>query len=151
MLNPQPVIPSKKEVALAEASMKVLASYIEYNKTPLTLQLVKEGRAKTQITLPPSALKLLLDILGQISEGNAIAVLPVHAELTTQEAADLLNISRPYLVQLLEKHKLPFRKVGSKRRLLIKDVLQYKADIDQARLKVLRELTEQAQKLNIGY
>lgn len=149
-MQKEPVVPSKKEAALAEESRKVLASYIKSTKVT-TIQLGEKGKVKGQITLPPSALKLLLDILAQMSEGNAVSLLSIHAELTTQEAADLLNVSRPYLVRLLEEHKIPCRKVGSKRRVLVKDVLQYKTNIDQARLKVLDELTEQAQKLNMGY
>ncbi len=149
-IQKEPIVPTKKEAALAEESRKVLASYIKSTKTP-TIQLGEKGKVKGEITLPASALKLLLDILAQMSEGNAVTLLSIHAEMTTQEAADLLNVSRPYLVRLLEDHKIPCRKVGSKRRILVKDILEYKANIDQERLKVLEELTEQAQKLNMGY
>lgn len=150
-LQKNAIMPSKKEAALAEESLKALTSCINSTSVPLTVQLIEENKRKHQIIIPPTALKLLLDILGQISEGNAVALMPVHAELTTQEAADLLNVSRPYLVQLLEEHKIPHRKVGSKRRVLMKDVLRYKENIEQERLKTLAELSEQAQKLNMGY
>ena len=101
--------------------------------------------------MPASALRLLVDILVQMAEGNAVSVIPIRAELTTQEAAELLNVSRPHMVNLVESGEIPYRKVGSHRRILAKDVLAYKAKIDEARLKNLAELSEQAQKLKMGY
>ena len=86
-----------------------------------------------------------------MAEGNAVSVIPIRAELTTQEAAELLNVSRPHLVSLVESNEIPYRKVGSHRRILAKDVLAYKAKIDEERLKTLAELSEQAQKLKMGY
>ena len=72
-------------------------------------------------------------------------------ELSTQEAADILNVSRPYLVNLLESGKIPFRKVGLRRRILAADVMTYKKHIDQERYQTLAELAAQAQELKMGY
>lgn len=146
----EPIIPTKQESALAEQSFKVLISYMESTKHPM-LELLKKGQRGKQITIPESALRLLIDILAQMAKGNAVTLIPVHAELTTQEAADILNVSRPYLVELLENGKIPFRKVGTRRRIYVKDLLQYKNHIDKERLKALEELSAQAQKLNMGY
>ena len=144
------VMPTEKEALLAEQSSRALASYIQSTRTP-TIQLLKKGKDPERVSLPPSAMRLLVDILTQMAEGNAISLIPIHAELTTQEAADLLNVSRPYIVTLLEESKIPHRKVGTKRRVLAKDVLHYKARIDKARLKALEELSGQAQELDMGY
>lgn len=144
------VMPTEKEVLLAEQSSRVLASYIQSTRAP-AIQLLKKGKDPERVVLPPSAMRLLVDILTQMAEGNAISLIPIHAELTTQEAADLLNVSRPYIVTLLEEGKIPHRKVGTKRRVLAKDILHYKARIDKARLKALEELSEQAQELDMGY
>ena len=101
--------------------------------------------------LPGYAINLLLDILTETSKGNAITVMPIHAELSTQEAAEFLNVSRPHLVDMLEQGKIPFRKVGAHRRVMAKDVIDYKQHLDADRLKALDKLVAQAQELDMGY
>ena len=90
-------------------------------------------------------------MLTEIGQGNAVSIIPIHAELTTQEAADVLNVSRPFLVQLLEKGEMPFHKTGTHRRVRYQDVILYKARIDARRREVLDALAAQAQELGTGY
>jgi excisionase family DNA binding protein len=144
------IVPTKTDTALAEQTIKVLMPYMKSTKHPM-FELLTKGRQGKQITIPDSALRLLIGILNQMAKGNAITLIPVHAELTTQEAADMLNVSRPYLVELLEQGKIPYHKVGTRRRVFVNDVLHYKEKIDKARLKTLEKLAEQAQELDMGY
>lgn len=148
---PEPIMPSESEIELARASSRILSSInLQKGKTVKVL-LESDSHQKSSVILPFSAFKLLMTVLTQMAEGNAITLIPVHAELTTQEAANLLNVSRPYLVRLLEEKKIPFRKVGTRRRILFQDLMNYKAKIDAARRKTLDELSEEAQNLDMGY
>ena len=90
-------------------------------------------------------------MLTEMGKGNGIALIPVHAEVTTQQAADLLNVSRPFLIEQLEKGLIPFRKVGAHRRMFFRDVMTYKQRIDRNRLKALDELSALDQELRLGY
>lgn len=96
-------------------------------------------------------LRLVFSVLSEMARGNAVSLIPMHAELTTQEAADIVNVSRPYLVGLLEKGAIPFRKVGVQRRVQFRDVMDYKARSDADRHGALDALARQAQELRLGY
>jgi len=84
-----------------------------------------------------------------MASGNAVRLIPHHAELTTQEAAELLNVSRPYVVRLLDDGRMPFHKVGTHRRVLFKDVMAYKAEHGRARRAALKELSRLDQELGL--
>src|SRR6266851_5195745 len=139
--------PSKKDVELARVSGQRLAPLVRRGR-PLTLRVRDAGQEET-IELPAGAAKLLIAILEDMASGRAVTIVPQNAELTTQQAADFLNVSRPLLVQLLQQKKLPFRLVGTHRRVRFEDVLRFKENIDAERRKVLDQLAVEAQDLNM--
>jgi excisionase family DNA binding protein len=101
-----------------------------------------------EVDQPTSALRLLLDVLSRLAEGNAVNVTPTRAELTTQEAADILNVSRPHVVKSLESGALPFHKAGRHRRVRLADVMPFKAKRNDASANAMEELAEQARSSN---
>jgi len=141
--------PSVQEAAMARSSGQSLARLIRKNR-PLTLKVT--GADKEQpIELPPGAALLLMDILEAMAAGRGITLIPENAELTTVQAADVLNVSRPFLIKLLEEKALPCRKVGAHRRIRMEDVMAYKARIDADREAVLDQLVAEAQEQDMGY
>jgi excisionase family DNA binding protein len=103
------------------------------------------------LEIPAEAFKLLAYILTEMGQGNVVTLTPIHAELTTKQAADLLHVSRPFLCKLLDSNKIPHRKVGRHRRVKYVDLMAYKKATDNDRSQVLDELVKQAQELDMGY
>jgi excisionase family DNA binding protein len=143
------VTPSPRDTQLAAESSRRLVSLLR-RKAKLSLRAFA-GRKEETIEIPRSAFRLLSDILTEMAKGNAVTFIPVHAELTTQQAADYLNVSRPYLIDLLEKGIISFHKVGTHRRILFKDLVEYKTQIDKKRLQALEALSQVDQELGLGY
>jgi excisionase family DNA binding protein len=146
----EPVAPSEKDTALAKESSRQLAPLLGARKE-LTLQVLKDGHPSEPVLVPMAAVRLLVYILTEMAKGNAVTLIPIHAELSTQEAADLLNVSRPFVVKLLDEGKIPSRKVGTHRRVLFSDLAAYKKLSDQQRQKALESLAAEAQELTMGY
>lgn len=144
-------LPSAEEIALAKLSSRALSAHLRTREETQEIE-VRDAKGHAHaITVPVSALRLLIEVLTQIGEGNAVSIFPIHAELTTQAAADVLNVSRPFLVQLLEQNEIPFHRVGTHRRIRYQDLIDYKERLDRERVNALDELAEQAQRLKMGY
>ena len=142
------VVPTPEESKLArETFRKLTAHRSRAHKVDLLLS-TTAGRAE-HAAVPKRALDLLAEFLRQTAEGNAVAVLPVHQELTTQEAADLMNVSRPFVIALVEKGELPARKVGSHRRIPLAALLALKSKTDADRDEALDFLAAQSQELKL--
>ena len=140
-----PVVPTVDEASLARRSSRQLARFADRRLS------VRVPGTEERVELPASAVRLLVDLLAEMAEGNAVTLVPIHAELTTQQAADLLGVSRPFLVGLLEQQVIAHRKVGTHRRVPVKALLDYKRRVDAQRHDALDQLAAQAQELNMGY
>jgi excisionase family DNA binding protein len=143
-------VPSEKTAKQAHDALEALRAVPRRAGARELRVILKQGKP-VDATVPREAFELFLEVLGQLANGNAVTIVPVHAELTTQQAADLLNVSRPHVVQLLEDGELPFSKVGTHRRVRAADVMAYKTRRDAAHEAALDELAAEAQKHNLGY
>jgi excisionase family DNA binding protein len=141
--------PTVKDSELARASYTVLTKYID-DKQPFSLRIADPNQGQV-VELPPGAVALLLEILEAMAAGRGVTIIPENAELTTVQAAEILNVSRPFLIDLLENGTIPFRKVGTHRRIRSQDVMNYKASIDKEREAALDQLVEDAQLNDMGY
>lgn len=148
--NFETVAPSEADALLARESSRLLATRKLGASATIRLCL-EDGEAGEAIVVPTSAVRLFMHLLTEMSQGNSVCLIPIQAELTTQQAADLLNVSRPYLVKLLDEGKIPSRMVGKFRRVRFDDLMAYKKQDYEARLKILEELSALDQELGLGY
>jgi excisionase family DNA binding protein len=123
----------------------------EHQVSELRDLLQKEGSAclvgkggEPKIKLPDAIFRLLVEIVGQMQQGKAISIVPVTQELTTQQAAELIGVSRPFFVKLVEAGKVPFHNAGTHRRIYLKDLMEYKQRRDEDRHAALDRMTRDA-------
>ena len=144
-------LPSRKEQKIAQENVKILGQIAgKHKKSSKAIEIEVSGE-KEHVKIPVSAFKFLSTILEHIAQGKAVSIIPSGAEITTQQAAEMLNVSRPHVVKLLEEGELPFHKVGTHRRIKLKDLEKYRARMEKEREEALTELAKQAQELDMGY
>jgi excisionase family DNA binding protein len=150
------ISPTTEEAALAKESSRTLSKLA--GQPSLGLQEVRfefqadgDHPEKESVAIPAAAFRLLLDILNQMALGNAVTLIPEHAELSTQQAAEILKVSRPFVIKLIEDKALACKMVGTHRRVLFSDLMAYKRKSEAEREKVLEELAAEAQDLGMGY
>ncbi len=152
--SPLKFLPILHDSELARDSQSALASLLDLGRNPIerfTVHVEYGEQAQQIVELPVGVLPLLTRLLAELAEGNAVALVPLEREVSTFEAADVLNVSRPYLIKLLEAGEIAFRRVGTHRRISLRDVLEYKRADDAKRAAILDDLVAEAQELGMGY
>ncbi|BCH21063.1 excisionase [Mesorhizobium sp. L-8-10] len=142
--HPDTIVPTADDAELAAKASRILS---RRGKNGLRIRL-DDGE---ELTLPVAAARLLTHLLTEMSQGNAVTLIPVHAELTTRQAAEYLNVSRPHVVKLLEQSRIPYHKVGTHRRIRFSDLEAFKRQQETARGQALDALAAEAQEMGMGY
>lgn len=143
-------IPTRETAEEAQQALRVLGKLQPERGASQTIRVTPEkGKRTVAVEVPKEAFDLFVQILAHMANGNAVTLVPIHAELTTQQAADLLNVSRPYLVRLLDEGEIQFKHVGTHRRVKAEHVMAYKQKLDEESAAAADELAAEAQKLGI--
>lgn len=142
-LETGPITASDDERAALDT---ILRRFLADQKTPGPKLVGPHGE---EIELPESLFQVLRQLVYHLARGQAVSVVPVNKELTTQQAADILNVSRPFLIKLLEQGEIPFIKTGSHRRVRFSDLMAYKRRRDAERQRALAHLTEMSQEMGL--
>lgn len=143
--------PSEAERAAAAVATAKIKSIAE-ESTGVYAHIFAGDYGETEVAaIPHLALDILIEVLDVMAAGNAVMIVPVHTELTTQEGADILNVSRPHFVKLLEQGALPHTKIGRHRRIKLADLMAFKATREATSRLAMDELAKQAQDLKLGY
>ena len=150
-MHTQNQLHSAEEAALAKLCSQELAAILETKAQVQTLSVQDQSGETHSVNMPVSALRMLVDVLTELGEGNSVKLVPIHAELTTQEAADLMNVSRPTLIKLLDDGEIPFHRSGNRRKVRFADLRDYQDALEKNRLNTLEALTALDQELGLGY
>jgi len=144
-------LPTRKEQKIARDNKEIFDRIAgRLKKSTKEVEIGVHGE-KDHVKIPASAFHFLSTILEHMAAGKAVSIIPADAEITTQQAADMLNVSRPHVVKLLEEGELPFHKVGTHRRIKLKDLEAYRASMEKEREEALTELTRISQELDLDY
>lgn len=146
-----PVMPDATDVDTAHEVLPHIKDYLAKHQTQETVRLLVDDEDGTEtLEVPRAAVELLARILAHMATGQGVSIVPAHAELTTQQAADLLNVSRPFLIGLLEAGKIEYRTVGTHRRVKAASLHEYIRSDDRNRRKAADELSALNQEMGLG-
>lgn len=144
-----PRLPDRRTVEEAAKAARALVAALRAGKTPeLTIPGAK-GHGAKRVPVPREACDALAEALAHLAKGDGVTVVPIHPELTTQEAADVLHVSRPHLIELVEAGTLPHRMVGTHRRIPLEAVLKYRREMKEKTRGAVRELTKLSDELGL--
>ena len=141
---------SPREAAMAQAAQRCIMEALDHSRAAAITLTTTDGSRPT-VELPPAALKLIGQLLGAMSEGRAVALMPSKQEFSTVEAANFLNVSRPFVIKEIEEGRLPHRKVGTHRRVAFEDLAAYAREMRKRQEHALERMAENARELGLDY
>ncbi len=141
---------SQTEVEMARVAQRCIMEALDHSRAA-TITLTTTDGSHPTVELPPAALKLIGQLLGAMSEGRPIALMPSKQELSTVEAANFLNVSRPFVIKEIEQGRLPHRKVGTHRRVAFEDLVTYAREMRKRQEHALERMAENARELGLDY
>ena len=139
-------LPSKADMELARVAQRCIMEALDRSKA-IQIRLESEDGVLPPIELPPASLQLIGRLLGLMSEGKSFTLMPEKQELTTVEAANFLNVSRPFVIKEIEGGRLKHRMVGTHRRVLLADLMEYANQVQIKRESALDELSQVSHEL----
>jgi excisionase family DNA binding protein len=148
LLEP-PVLPDDTDITAAVEALPHVRDFLASHLGHEVVRLVVEDEHGESLTVPRPAVELLARVLAHMAAGQGVSVVPSHAELTTQQAADMMNVSRPYLIGLLERGEIEYRKVGAHRRIKAESLLNYMREDDRKRRTAADELTALGEEMDL--
>ena len=138
--------PSRVDMELARVAQRCIVEALDRSRA-VTIKLESEDGDIPPIELPPASLRLIGQLLGLMSEGKPFTLMPEKQELTTVEAANFLNVSRPFVIKEIEAGRIPHRMVGTHRRVLLIDLINYKQQVQRSREAALKKLSQLSSEL----
>lgn len=141
---------SPHDVELARVARRLIVEALDHSSAASITLTTSEG-AEPKVELPPAALKLIGQLLGAMSDGRAIAMVPMNQEFSTVEAANFLNVSRPFVIKEIDAGRLPYRMVGTHRRIAFEDLLNYSRKMREQQHSALERMADNARELGLDY
>jgi excisionase family DNA binding protein len=145
-----PVKPDQADAATATQALPQIRDYLARHPDDKIVRLMVDDPDGEALVVPRSAVELLSRVLAHMAAGRGVSVMPAHAELTTQQAAAMLNVSRPFLIGLLDAGEIEYRRIGKHRRVQAASVLAYLRKDDHARREAADELSSMTQELGLS-
>lgn len=141
---------SPEEVEMARTAQRCIMEALDHSRAAAITLTTTDGAHPT-VELPPAALKLIGQLLGALSEGRAVTIIPSKQEFSTVEAANFLNVSRPFVIKEIEEGRLPHRKVGTHRRVAFEDLVVYAREMRKRQEGALERMADNARELGLDY
>lgn len=141
---------SAQELEMARVAQRCIMEALDRSKA-VSIMLTSDGEGQPSVAVPPAALKLIGQLLGALSEGRPVVLMPGKQELTTVEAANYLNVSRPFVIKEIEAGRLPHRMVGRHRRIAFEDLVTYERKMREKQRAALERMAENERELGLDY